>query len=328
MNKDFFLKRFQSAEVKEFPNAVPNTPKVSVLIQTYQHANFIKNCLDSVLNQKTEFLFEVILGEDNSTDGTRNICTKYAENYPEKIKLFLHNDANKISINGLKTGNFNVLYNYFHSNGEYLAFCEGDDYWDDQFKLQKQINFLEQSKEYISSYHPFQVLGENEIKLNDHFYLAQPSTDISTEDLQKLNFHPHISTICYKKVFHELPEQISEVINIDSFIISLLGNYGKMKFIKDIKPSIYRRHLGGVWSNRIRKLQYESKILLYQNLEDYYRSFDDRSLAKLFRIKRINVYKMQLLYYFKKGETFKHPRTSIQLFLQILQEYNIGANRN
>ena len=317
MNKDFFLKRFQSAEVKEFPNAVPNTPKVSVLIQTYQHANFIKNCLDSVLNQKTEFLFEVILGEDNSTDGTRNICTKYAENYPEKIKLFLHNDANKISINGLKTGNFNVLYNYFHSNGEYLAFCEGDDYWDDQFKLQKQINFLEQSKEYISSYHPFQVLGENEIKLNDHFYLAQPSTDISTEDLQKLNFHPHISTICYKKVFHELPEQISEVINIDSFIISLLGNYGKMKFIKDIKPSIYRRHLGGVWSHGAKNTKYFYKALIYIKLEEYYKSIGKNTLEKYFWTQKRNIYKMQFFYYLKSIEPIKAMQTLRKIFMDV-----------
>lgn len=326
MDKDSFLKKFQFTEVKEFPNAVSGTPKVSVLIQTYQHADFIKNCLDSVLNQKTDFSFEVIVGEDSSTDGTRDICKEYAKKYPEKIRLFLHKNANKIHIHGLKTGNFNVLYNYFHSNGDYLAFCEGDDYWGDDFKLQKQINFLELNKDYISSYHSF-VVKEKEINLKDPFYLAQPSTDISAGDLQKLKFHPHISTICYKRVFHELPEQISGVINIDSFIISLLGNYGNMKFIENIKPSLYRRHTGGIWTNETKKIKYQYKALIYNKLEEYYKDVDENELEIYFNTEKRNIYKMQLLFLLKEGEVFKHPKTSMRLFIQILQGLKICTNR-
>lgn len=313
MDKESFLKKFQFAEVKEFPNAVPNTPKVSVLIQTYQHADFIKNCLDRVLNQKTDFSFEVIVGEDSSTDGTRDICKEYAEKYPEKIRLFLHNNANKIHINGLKTGNFNVLYNYFHSNGDYLAFCEGDDYWGDDVKLQKQINFLELNQDYVSSYHPF-VVKEQKINLSDPFYLAQPSTDISAGDLQKLKFHPHISTICCKRVFYELPEQIPAVINIDSFIISLLGNYGKMKFIENIKPSLYRRHSGGIWTNETKKIKYQYKALIYNKLEEYYKDIDEDELEAFYNTEKRNVYKMQLLFHLKNAQIF----TSIKVLRNLL----------
>src|SRR5690606_4409195 len=113
-------------------------PVVSVCVQTYQHAPYIRECLDSILMQKTDFPFEILLGEDESSDGTREICIEYAEKFPDKIKLFLHRRENNIQIFGYPTGRFNFLTNLYSSNGKYIAICEGDDYWTDSDKLQKQ----------------------------------------------------------------------------------------------------------------------------------------------------------------------------------------------
>ncbi|MBL4586794.1 MAG: glycosyltransferase family 2 protein [Flavobacteriales bacterium] len=118
-------------------------PLVSVSIETYNHVNYIKACLDSVLMQQTDFEFEIILGEDASTDGTREICIEYAERHPDKIRLFLHHRDNNISIGGKPSGRFNLLYNLSKVRGKYIARCEGDDYWTDPLKLQKQVDFLE-----------------------------------------------------------------------------------------------------------------------------------------------------------------------------------------
>ncbi len=97
--------------------------------------------------QKTNFQFEILLGEDASTDGTREICIEYAKKYPNKIKLFLHSRENNIKINGQQTGRFNFLYNLSSACGKYIALCEGDDYWTDPLKLQKQVDFLEANPE-------------------------------------------------------------------------------------------------------------------------------------------------------------------------------------
>jgi glycosyltransferase involved in cell wall biosynthesis len=117
-------------------------PVVSVCITTYNHAAFIAECLDSVLMQETDFHFEIIVGEDDSTDGTREICKQYAEKFPDKIRLFLRNADDKIFINGKKTGRFNFLENFKSARGKYIALCDGDDYWLTSSKLQFQYNFL------------------------------------------------------------------------------------------------------------------------------------------------------------------------------------------
>lgn len=106
-------------------------PIVSVCVQTYQHEAYIKECLDSILAQKTSFPFEIILGEDDSEDQTRKICKEYAEKNPDRIRLFLRNKKDKIFINGVKTGRFNFLENLKSCRGKYIAMCDGDDYWTD-----------------------------------------------------------------------------------------------------------------------------------------------------------------------------------------------------
>ncbi len=119
-------------------------PLVSVRVATYQHAPFIANCLDSILSQKTDFPFEIVVGEDESSDGTREICKKYAEKYPDKIRLFLRDrNLSQYYENGKVVARFNSRWNTMSCRGKYIAICEGDDYWAYEKKLQKQADFLE-----------------------------------------------------------------------------------------------------------------------------------------------------------------------------------------
>lgn len=136
---------------------------VSVCIITYNHEKYIGECLDSVLSQKTSYDFRILLGEDNSSDQTRQICIEYAEKYPEKIQLYLHNDGNRIRVNGNKTGRFNNLYNLSQASGKYIAFCDGDDYWIDPLKLQKQVDFLESHHKCFMMTHKLPAAMDNVI---------------------------------------------------------------------------------------------------------------------------------------------------------------------
>lgn len=119
-------------------------PIVSVTVATYQHVNYIKQCLDGILMQKTDFPYEIILGEDGSVDGTQEICKEYAEKYPDKIRLFIRDRklSQYIGKDG-KVTRFNGIWNRMSARGKYIAWCEGDDYWIDPLKLQKQVDFLE-----------------------------------------------------------------------------------------------------------------------------------------------------------------------------------------
>src|SRR5690606_24131225 len=111
---------------------------------------------------QTTFPFEIILGEDESNDGTREICKQYAAQYPDKIKLFLRSRKDVIYINGNPTGRFNFIENLKACSGKYIALCEGDDYWTDPLKLQKQVDFLENNSDFALCFHMVEVLKDGE----------------------------------------------------------------------------------------------------------------------------------------------------------------------
>ena len=114
--------------------------KVSVVVITYNQEAYLAATLDSILAQRCDFAFEVVVGEDCSTDGTRNICLDYQAKHPQTIRLLLH-DKNQ-----------GMVENYYQTlelcRGEYVAMLDGDDYWCDPLKLQKQVDFLEGNLDY------------------------------------------------------------------------------------------------------------------------------------------------------------------------------------
>lgn len=124
-------------------------PLVSVNVTTYQHHDYIRNCLDGILMQRCSFDYEIIIGEDQSTDGTREICIEYANKFPDKIRLFLRDrKMSQYYENGRYITRFNAIWTRMSSRGEYAAICEGDDYWTDPNKLQMQVEFLQKNPEY------------------------------------------------------------------------------------------------------------------------------------------------------------------------------------
>jgi len=121
-------------------NTNQEKPRVSVCVITYNQESYIGQCLQSIVDQMTDFHFEVIVSDDCSTDLTGQICSDYEHKYPDKIRLFL-NERNKGMVR-----NFIDTLNL--CNGQYIAICEGDDYWNDPGKLKKQCEFLDANPEF------------------------------------------------------------------------------------------------------------------------------------------------------------------------------------
>src|SRR5690554_2607359 len=119
---------------------------VSVVMPTYNHEKYIRQAIEGVLMQETDFLFELIIIEDCSVDDTKKIALEYAEKHPEIINVL---GAEK---------NLGITDNYFRAmgaiTGKYIAICEGDDYWTDPLKLQKQVNFMETNPDCSLCFHP------------------------------------------------------------------------------------------------------------------------------------------------------------------------------
>ena len=306
-------------EVIEVPNQVPANPMVSILVQTYQHEHYIKECIKGILAQKTNFTYEILIGEDNSRDKTREICLAISKKHPDKVRLFLHHRENQKKILEEPTANFNAFYNFFSARGKYYAFCEGDDLWADPEKLQRQIDFLILNPEYVLTYHNFVTITSNGDPVESIEAATQPTSDLSQKELTEGIFHPLLLTVCFKKDFTELPSEMFEVINIDTFLLSFLGNYGKGKYLNDIQPSKYRKHQGGIWSARIKEKKILSKIITYYQLQNYYWKNNNMKLYTLYKQRHLNHYKMLLLKYIRRGNW----RYIFPLILKYLKERKV-----
>lgn len=210
-----FKERYQKVSVEEYPNnvlkAVPN-PEISVRITTYQHRQYIREAIESVLMQKVDVPWEIIIGDDESTDGTREICIEYAKKYPDLIRLFLHKRENNIKILGNSCGIFQIIYNTYCLRGRFIAGISGDDVWGTIHKLQTQYEFLNN---------------------NENYSIVQVKGSVIDQDGNKVfknrDQYDYPSNAMVKNVFQTLPDEIMHSINEDSFMTQILRRYGKFK---------------------------------------------------------------------------------------------------
>jgi len=249
MNNKNLIKRLQKAPitVKQHTQKIVANPLVSICVQTYQQSSFIKMCLDSILMQTTEFEYEILIGEDESSDDTRDICLEYADRHPDKIRLFLHSRKNVIFIKDKPTGRFNLVYNLFKARGKYIAFLEGDDFWIDPYKLQKQAAFLEKNKDFSMCFGQYLILNNdtNRIKQGPQY---RKNIFTTTDLLQGYNFI-HISTGLYKKnSILPLPEIFVKFPMGDWPLNIITSLHGKIFCFCD-NFSVYRRHSQNTWAN-------------------------------------------------------------------------------
>jgi glycosyltransferase involved in cell wall biosynthesis len=303
MDFESFLYTYQKKEVEHFKNRVGPNPLVSICVQTYLHENFIEECLNNILCQQTTFDFEILLGEDCSNDKTRQICISYAEKYPEKIRLFLHRPENKISVNGALTGNFNFFYNFFSARGRYIAVCEGDDFWGDPLKLQKQFDFMENYPSYSICYHGFKIVDEHS-KVIESKKAFSIKKDLTATELMHPISHPGTLTIFFRNALEKVPEEAVKVVTLDIFIYSLLGQHGNGKYLSEIKPAFYRTHSSGMWSAIDLDKKLTLKIISYKMISSYYRRIGLNKSSRFFD-KIIFKTKGYLIYWHLKNFRFK-----------------------
>lgn len=237
-----------------------NKPLVSILCITYNHKNYIRQCLDGFVMQKTNFDFIAYVGDDCSTDGTTEIVKEYEYKYPNIIKGIYHSK------------NTNIIGNYFDvvnaCKSKYVAVCEGDDYWIDEYKLQKQVDFLESNPDYAICFHPVKVVYEGfDFEKTNEIYPTQKMIKSGTtfELLLKTNFI-QTNSVMYRWEFNDkkIEEYFPKDILPGDFYLHLLhAKEGKIKMLIDVM-SVYRRNPSGSWSDSITNMD---KIYLKYGLQ-------------------------------------------------------------
>ena len=237
--------------------------KISVIVTAYNHEPYIAQCLDGIIQQKGGFVLEAILGDDCSSDSTRRIMEDYRETYRDLFVL-LPPTANV----GIQK---NIRRCLAASTGAYIAFCEGDDYWTDDYKLQKQLQFLQDHPHYSVCFHPvvMYLQSENKYVLNSAQLLLSKDT-LSTEDLIDDNPICGFSSCMYSAAaVRGLPEGIFDIYTVDWMFNMACGRLGKIGCIRDWM-SVYRIHGKGAWSGKSRAAQLRQQLT---HIDTYNRFF-------------------------------------------------------
>lgn len=220
------------SEIKTVP------PLVSVFVLVYNHEKYISGALDGILMQKVEFEYEIVLGEDCSTDNSREIILRYAQKHPGKFKLILHEK----NVGAMK----NQMAVLSVCTGKYIAMCEGDDYWTDPLKLQKQADFLEANPEYSGASHQSLVIFDDETDKQPKLFREHDLTDIETQHLLDGRLF-HTASLMFRSEIikkHSLPKDITAG---DRALFFLLAACGKIHYSNEVM-CMYRKHAGGVSS--------------------------------------------------------------------------------
>jgi len=216
-------------------------PVVSVFNWSYNHVNFIRQSIESILEQKTTFPIEIIIHDDASNDGTIDIIREYESKYPRLFRNIIQKE------NQWSQGK-SVMDPLFKTpRGKYIALTHGDDYWTDPYKLQKQVDFLEKNDGYSACAHAnfiTDTLGAKKLK-----QFSMSDFIINTEDLINEELPFHTSSFLYKAdlntSFIQFYISFSKSISGDIIIFVLASKFGKIYYSQEPR-SVYRRHIGGV----------------------------------------------------------------------------------
>jgi glycosyltransferase involved in cell wall biosynthesis len=230
---------------------------VSVVMITYGHEKFIAQAIESVLSQKFSNSLELIVSNDCSPDNTDCIIQKIMKNHPRAhcIRYIRHDKNVGIMPNFIQALN--------SANFEYVALCDGDDYWTDPYKLQKQINFLESNPEYSMAVHNALVIYEDLKKRAVNFSNAKVDFDVSLESLIKKWFIPTASMVFRRAHSKDLPDWFKNIYSADFSLALIMSNHGKIKFFCE-SMSVYRVNYSGTSASAI--YSNKSEFVLNQHI--------------------------------------------------------------
>jgi glycosyltransferase involved in cell wall biosynthesis len=217
---------------------------VSVCCTTYNHERFIAQTVESFLMQQTNFPFEIVIGDDCSTDRTSEILRSFKEKYPDKIKV--------ITPEKNVGPHLNMVNIAKACKGKYLALCDGDDYWTNPYKLQKQVDFLEQNPEYIICCHYTHV-----IDMEGNTIHVDPNPKPLIHSYHDLLTGKQVETKTATVVYHNIPE-VHQLFQKPWYfscfaadkLLKLFAtfNTGRKIYVMPEVMSCYRNHAGGIWS--------------------------------------------------------------------------------
>ncbi|ETI69197.1 glycosyltransferase family 2 protein [Neobacillus vireti] len=261
--------------------------KVSILVLAYNHGEYISQTLDSILMQDTDFNYEIIIGDDCSTDNTRQIILDYYGKYPLIIKPIFR----KNNLGG--PGNFYDIL--MRCKGDYIAFLEGDDFWTDKHKLNKQLEFLLNNKEYVATVHKNIIVDKQGKKVGESDSKIPSNKEVGKKELLRYSTKlAHPGTLFYKNIFKEKKDDYTIIRDSNKYgihftMLSLLISKGKIYMMSDymsawrcIISSNAKNYTSMAKKNPLDSI--DNQYVMLANLRQYFGDYYDytRIKSKLF----------------------------------------------
>lgn len=235
--------------------------KVSVAMITYQHEKFVREALDGILMQETDFDFEIIIGEDASKDKTADIIREYITKHPNKFRVTFHDT------------NIGMMPNFCNTlnacKGEYIALCEGDDYWVNKNKLQKQVDFLEADRDFSGCFHNVMVQDERHTQLESKPWRTYDRDVFNLKDTFSKTALFHTCSFVFRKSALETPEWFMNVKSGDMSLFAIVASKGNLKLLPG-NMSVYRKNDGGVTHNEQLKDYHSNRLKLWNFVNQHY----------------------------------------------------------
>jgi glycosyltransferase involved in cell wall biosynthesis len=216
---------------------VKTEPLVSVVLITYNHSRYIGQALDNILGQQVDFPFEVVVADDCSTDTTPEIIARYQQQFPDRVRVL----PNTVNVGVSR----NVERGVLGGRGKYTAIIEGDDYWVDSSKLQRQVDFMEAHADYSMCFHNALVVYEDDPSRQSHLMNTSEKTEYTLEDITKGWFIPTASIMFRSSSLLAFPAWFHESEVGDLPLVALLAAKGRVGYLPR-QMSVYRVHAKGV----------------------------------------------------------------------------------
>ncbi len=295
-------------------------PLVSVFCATYNHEKYIRQCLEGFVMQKTTFQIEVIVQDDASTDGTSKIVNEYSERYSFIIPIILKENI-------YSQGKDLNEYFYKNARGKYIAICEGDDYWTDPYKLQKQVDFLEANEEFVICSHRhilyFQNSGIYEDDPNGNLFENNESRfDFNIDDWFHGWYLQALDVVFRKDALDFIfLANLQYVCDVSLFYIIMKKGKGSLfSFL----GAVYRKHETGIYSSASDYIISQNHYKIYKELYEIDKSNNLKEKYIYYTLASIKYYlkdntKISVIYLFKLINDYMRLVSSYRQFYQLIR---------
>ncbi len=289
-----------------------NKPIISVIMLTYNHAPYLQRAIEGVLMQKTNFSFELIICNDNSPDNSDEVISLFAEKYPNIIRYFNHQK----NIGFVE----NQRFSFEKCKGKYIAYCEGDDYWTDENKLQFQYDFLEQNPDFVMT------TGRNHLLYNE-------SNQITDDGKEKIFGDKEYIDYTQETFFKERPTQTFTYLirksALDLKWIDIYPNYRDLYYFYHVLAfgkgrafnkvfGVYRLHDGGVYSSLDIEKKLRTSIGIFKNIKQ----INNDKRADIQILKDLDLLINKYLYL----KEFKTPLLNKKLYQTIFERFSLSKD--